>query len=347
MKKRTKILIYIAAIFAVGTALSLFCIGVGRDMFAFGKTGEEATVIIPDGATAKDVARIYKSAGLIKYPAIYRLYSYLRGDGGEYVPGEYTLSGTMCYDELRGALKAVKGARKQIKLTFPEGCSVDDIIEIFTAAGIGTREKFTEVINDFDFGLDFISEISGDGRIYRLEGYLFPDTYYFYSDSSETEAIYKMLLNFDVRVTETLKNQARERGYTLDELITLASIVEREAYYKKDMPAIASVFDNRLKSAEYRFLESDATAVYARDVGKRHGGAPTVDDLKIVSPYNTYVSEGLPPGAICSPGLDAIEAAAEPTGTDYYYFVCKKDKSAVFSRTYAEHLCAVEAAKDD
>ena len=205
--------------------------------------------------------------------------------------------------------------------------------------------KFVSVINTFDFGFDFLPKEQGE-RIYRLEGYLFPDTYMFYSDSSETEAIYKMLSNFDRKVSAGIRAEAQRRGLPADELVTLASIIEKEAFFKSDQALISSVFHNRLRSKTLVRLESDATAVYARDAGRTvRGGVPTTDDLSAASPYNTYKTIGLPPGAICSPGLDAIEAAALPASTDYLYFVCNKDKKAVFSRTYTEHLSAVNAAR--
>ena len=344
-KKIISAIIYILSLAVISAGISIFITDVAKDAFALGKASSTAKVEIPDGADTDDVAEIFFGAGLIKFPSIFKIYSFLRGENGEYLPGEYEIDGALSYDELRGAVKARRKERKQIKLTFPEGCDVDGIIEIFTSAGIGEREKFIEVINNFDFGFDFLDNISSDGRVYRLEGYLFPDTYWFYSDSSETEAIYKMLSCFDARVSDDIREKAEKNSLTLDQLITLASIIEKEAYYKSDMAYISSVFLNRLRSKSMKKLESDATAVYARDVGKADShGVPTKDDLLIDSPYNTYKYEGLPPGAICSPGLEAIEAAAEPEKTNYYYFVCKKDKSAVFSRTYAEHMRAVEAA---
>jgi UPF0755 protein len=124
-------------------------------------------------------------------------------------------------------------------------------------------------------------------------------------------------------------------------------MIEKEAYRKSDMAGISSVFVNRLRSKAYPHLDCDATAVYARDVGKNtRGGFPSKDDLCIDSPYNTYRQNGLPPGAICSPGLYAIEAALSPANTGYYYFLSVEGGATVFSRTYAEHLRAIAAAKN-
>ena len=227
----------------ISVLLSAFIWSATKEIFAFDK-GEaiSVTVTVPEGAGLPDVAKIYKKAGLIKYPLVYELYSRLRGDDGKYLSGEFSLSSSLCYDELRRAIKNKKGARTQIRLTFPEGSTVESIIDIFVSAGIGEREKFISVINDFDFGFDFLADIKPEGRIYRLEGYLFPDTYYFYSDSTETEAIYKMLENFNVRFTADMRKRAEKSGYSVDEVLTLASMIEKEAYYKADMPYISSVF---------------------------------------------------------------------------------------------------------
>ena len=343
---------------AKGAVIFIFCVvlisviasyaiwAVTVDVFAFNDKKEApVNVTIPEGAELSDVAKIYKEAGLIKFPVIYELYAKLRGDDGKYLCGEFSLSPSLCYDELRGAIKNKSGTRAQIKLTFPEGSTVENIIDIFTSAGIGTREKFISVINEFDFGFDFLRNIKTEGRIYRLEGYLFPDTYYFYSDSTETEAIYKMLENFDRRFTSDMRKRAEENGFSVDEVLTLASIIEKEAYYKADMPYISSVFRNRLSSRSMPRLESDATVVYAVGGGK-NTGSPIKEELGTDSPYNTYKVKGLPPGAICSPGLDAIEAAISPAQTDYYYFICTKKKTAVFSKTYAQHMKAIAADKN-
>lgn len=346
MKTFLKITWYLLLVFIVSATAAVFIYDAVSDVFALEKSGENVSVTIPDGADISEVSEIYKRAGLIKYPLIYRVYSKLRGDDGKYLAGDFSLSGALDYDGLRRAIKPGKNVRTQIKLTFPEGSDADDIIDIFIAAGIGERKKFVTAINEFDFGFDFMSGITGEGRIYRLEGYLFPDTYYFYSDSTETEAIYKMLCNFDAKFTSDMKKSAASAGFSTDEIIALASMIEKEAYYKSDMAGISSVFYNRLKSKAYPHLDCDATVVYARDAGKtERGGFPSKEDLGINSQYNTYRTFGLPPGAICSPGLAAIEAALSPAKTDYYYFLCSKEKKAVFSRTYAEHMRAVEALK--
>ncbi|MBQ0125118.1 MAG: endolytic transglycosylase MltG, partial [Clostridiales bacterium] len=228
-----------------------------------------------------------------------------------------------------------KKSREQIKITIPEGACTSDIVKIFTDAGIGTESGFYAALND-DYGYDFIPEKPRD-RTYRCDGYLFPDTYWFYLDSTEHQAIAKMIENFSEKFSAKMRDAAAKHGLTVDECVTLASIIQKEAFYTAEMGAISSVFHNRLHSKTLRRLESDATLAYA---WSEYGG--NGDYLDIDSPYNSYKAEGLPPGAICSPGLDALDAAANPKSTNYYYFFSKKDKTFVFSKNYSEHRAALK-----
>ena len=320
---------------------------VSNDAFALIPSDHTETVTIPEEANAETVAHILAEKGLIRFPVAYLLYAKIRSFGENYLAGEFLLNASMGYDELRYALSPKKGVRFQQKITIPEGLTTDEIIEIFISEGIGTKEGFVNAIeHGGNFGYDFLSEIpKSEGRTYRLDGYLFPDTYFVYADSTETEIIAKLLGAFDRKFDKELRAVAEKNGFTVDEVLRLASIVEREAYYRSDMSAIASVFLNRLKSSRFSHLDSDATVKYIKLIaGER--SAPTAEDIDTLeSPYNTYKIKGLPPGAICSPGYDAIFSVLYPADTDYYYFVSAKDKSTVFSKTYAEHLRAVAALR--
>lgn len=333
--------------FFTAVLLSAVMIFIANDAFAFVSHEKSETVVIPDGADADTVADILKEKGLIRFPIAYRLYADLRSFGEEYLSGEFLLTDAMSYDELRYALSPKKGVRLQQKVTIPEGLTTDEIIEIFLSMGIGTKEGFIDVIqNGGNFGYDFLDDIPENAeRTYRLDGYLFPDTYFVYSDSSEKEIIAKLLSGFDQKFDDALRAEAAMRGYSVDDVLRLASVVEREAFYRSDMPKIASVFLNRLKSKYYPYLESDATVKYIKLLSG-NTDAPTAHDLDTLeSPYNTYKTKGLPPGAICSPGYDAILSVIRPAETDYFYFVSAKDKTTVFSKTYAEHRRAVAALK--
>lgn len=331
----------------VSVCICAVIIFVANDVFSFVGDDREATVLIPEDSGTEEVSSILAEKGLIRFPGAYRLYAKFRSFGENYLAGEFVLNASMSYDELRSALSPKKGSRLQKRITIPEGLTTDEIVEIFVSEGIGTKEGFAEAIeNGGDFGYGFLSEIpENSDRTYRLDGYLFPDTYFFYADSTETEIIAKLLAAFNRKFDEELRAAAQAKGYTVDEVLRIASIVEREAYYRSDMPAIASVFLNRLKSKNFSRLESDATVKYIKTIAG-DASAPTAEDIDTLNhPYNTYKIKGLPPGAICSPGYDAIFSVIYPAETNYYYFVSAKDKSTVFSKTYAEHLRAVASLR--
>ena len=331
----------IAALFSAAVMLA------ADDAFALiGNDDDEVTVVIPEDADGDAVSRILGKSGLVRFPFLYRIYGAFREWNDTYLAGEFTLTHTMSYDELRHMLTPKKGVRLQQRVTIPEGFTTDEIIDLFVSEGIGTKEGFADAIQNGDFGYDFLSEIPDrEGRVYRLDGYLFPDTYFVYTDSTEIEIISKLLANFNRKFDETLRREAKRMGYTVDEIVSLASIIEREAYYRSDMSGISSVFHNRLENRSYPFLQSDATVKYAKEVLGDMTALVANDLDTLESPYNTYLNKGLPPGAICSPGKDAIMAAIYPADTNYYYFVSAKDKSTIFSHTYAEHLRAVASLR--
>ncbi len=326
MKKGQKAAIYIFIVLAISAAMSAVIISGANDAFALCKSGEKKEFILYDEMSVKDVAKLLKSDGIIKYPLFFRIYCRLKSERKTFPLGEYALSSAMSYDEIRYELFGIGKKREEIRITIPEGYTTDEIIELFLANGIGSRERFEEVINDYPFEYPFVALIpENKDRRYRLDGYLFPDTYMFYSDSAEETVIDKLLANFNKKFTSEMISDAAKGGYTIDEAVTLASMIQREAYYLSDMAGISSVFRNRLK-AGMRYLQSDATALYGEA-------------------YDTYENAGLPPGAIANPGYAALEAAVYPSNTKCYYFVTGNNKKAVFSRTYAEHKRAIARIK--
>ena len=331
MKRR--FLIYLMCAVAMGAIFSSLVIFAANDAFAFDKSGDTATVALAQSCGADELTAALEEENIIDAPLVFRIYCALRGKN-EFKAGEYALSRSMSYDEIFIALSGKK-ERTEVKITIPEGSYTDDIVDIFVSHGIGTREGFSDAL-DGDYGYDYIPEKTAE-RTHRVDGYLFPDTYFFYSDSTEREVIAKMIKNFDKKFSDELRGAASAHGLTVDQCVTLASIVQREAYYTAEMAALSSVLHNRLHSRTLRRLECDATVTYAHRIS-----GDTGDFLSIVSPYNTYSAEGLTPGPICSPGLSALEAAADPKKTDYYYFFSKSDNTFVFSRTYGEHIAGLK-----
>lgn len=331
---------WLAVIF-LSVMASAFIVSAANDAFALVKTGGSYEITVDEDDSLIDVAKKLKKSGMIRYPLTFAAYNHFRF-GDKLTAGDYTVNGGMSYDEMRRSISPKKNAREQIRLTIPEGYTTDAIIDIFVKNGIGTKEKFAEVINSYDFDYDFVRAIpEREGRTYRLDGYLFPDTYFFYKDSSEIEAIGKLLRNFDGKFGAKMRDDALSSGISCDDAVILASIIEKEAFFKEDMPKISSVFHNRLAGSR-KYLESDATVRYFLAVSGENAATFTAEQMRIVNPYNTYRSEGLPPGAICNAGADALYAAIYPEKTDYLYFVCDKGGNAVYSRTYREHLAATK-----
>ena len=322
MKKKSKVFIYITSVLLVAALISFAAVYAANEIFALCKSGAEVRFALSEPCSIASGAEMLKNEGIISSPLLFRIYFFLKNEKRALPAGEYILSPSMSYDEIRYELFGIGKGRTQVRITVPEGYTTDEIIDLFTENGIGTREGFEKAIAEGEFDYPFVSEIPEKaGRKYRLDGYLFPDTYFFFSDSGEEEVIAKMLENFARKFTAAMAADAARAGYSVDSAVTLASMVQREAYYLADMAGISSVFHNRLKGG-MKYLQSDATALYGEA-------------------YDTYENAGLPPGAICNPGADALSAAVYPANTKYYYFLTGNDKKAVFSRTYAEHKRAI------
>ena len=343
LKSVLKAVAYIVFLLVAVTFLSYYAISCGNDCFAFVKSSEEITVDIPEYATISDVARILDENDVINYPTIFKIYAKLRKKADvEFVAGAYTVSPSMSYDTLIREFRNVENSDyAEISITFSEGMTLDQMLDVFIENGIGTRDGFYEQIREGDFSdFWFIKELDDNGmdpnRTYRLEGYLYPDTYRFYQNSTEYQALYKMLSNFNDKFAEEYKLSCESLGMTVDQVVTLASMIEAEAKYVTEFSTISSVFHNRLNNPSYEtvgLLQSDATIQYFLDARKAELSSA---DLANENPYNTYVYKGLPPGPICNPTLNAIDAALYPEDTEYYYFVAQSNGYSLFATTAAE-----------
>ena len=337
-----KAIAYMVVVLVIAVFISIFIIRVGNDVFAFVKSDEAIDVTIPEDATVSDIAEILHDNGIISFPGIFKIYSNLKHEEGPFVAGEYTVSPSMSYDDLRYAFKeqVVTGT---VWITIPEGYTCDEIIDLMVENGIGTRERYIDVINNYDFDYWFIDELEKnppkDGRVYRLEGYLFPDTYEFYKASSEEKVIGRLLARFNEVFVEDYRTKAEELGFTVDEILIIASLVEKEAGGAGDFMYVSSVFHNRLRnSTYYPRLESDATTVYA--IQAATGVRPdkiTPEDNKFEHPYNTYINPGLTPGPITNPSASAIRYALYPAKTDYYYFITDNAGKVYYATGKTEH----------
>jgi UPF0755 protein len=337
-----KAIVYIIFVLVSAVALAVFGISVANDMYAFVKSEEAVQVTIPPNTTLDELSQILYGDGVIRYPRIFKLYALYKHDDMDYIAGEYTISPMMNYSRILSEFKE-KEITGTVRITIPEGYTTDDIINLFVNRyGIGTREGFVDVIQNYEFDYWFIRELEENGadknRIYRLDGYLFPDTYDFYLNSSEQTVINRLLRRFSQIFTREYRNQCAELGFTVDQIVTLASMIEKEAAAPSEFFNVSSVFHNRLKMPDvYPRMESDATVVYAIE---HETGERTVD-LHYDTPYNTYLYDGLPPGPIANPSASAMLAALMVPETNFYYFVSGNGVT-YFSETKEEHDQRIE-----
>ncbi len=347
-----KCMAYITAVFAVSIVISVAVIFAANDMYGFVKSEEQIEVVIPKGTTIDDVADILYNHKLIKYKWLFNL---KEGDAVVTIqPGTYMLTPRSSYGDFVEAISKKPPAGVSW-ITIPEGYTTDEIIDLLVSSGIGEREKYIDVINNYDFDYWFIDEIDEDwvayGRTYRLDGYLFPDTYQFYNASSEVAVINKLLSRFNQVFIKSYRQRTEEIGFVTDETLTLSSIIEKEAgaanYLENCFGNVSSVFHNRLKSDNFSHLQSDATTAYVihHETGVRVKLRGSDLD-NIVSEYNTETRVDLTPGAIANSGNSAILAAMHPSDTGYFYFFSPPNPKpgedrVIFSRTIDEHNAVV------
>lgn len=293
----------------------------------------EGTIVItvPKGAGTVKIAKELKKNNLIASETFFRIMSKLRGMDGKFNFGKFTVERSAGYEKLFKTLTQPSEALNTVTVVIPEGYEIYKIADLLEQKGLIDKDKFYYLVNYGTFDYDFVKEIPQ--RDSRLEGYLFPDTYKFVPDD-EYGTINAMLAKFD-SVYKKYKEDAQKTGMTMDEIITLASIIEREAQGDHDRKLVSSVFHNRINSPDYPYLQSCATVQY---VLKERKPVLTIADTQIDSPYNTYINKGLPIGPIASPGEKSIEAAINPEESDYLFFVMGSDGKHHFSTTFNEHI---------
>ena len=303
--------------------------GLVADYLPGHQTGE-IVVVIPEQSSTADIAKILKKDNLILSENFFRVMSKIRGVDSKYNYGKFKVNRGAGYEELFTTLTQAGTNADAIKVTIPEGYEIYKIADLLEEKGLIDKEKFYYLVDYGEFDYDFIQDIPD--RENRLEGYLFPSTYTFVPND-EKAIINEMLMQFE-KVYAKYEDRAEEMDMTMDEVITLASIIEREAQGDEDRKLVSSVFHNRLDSDKYPYLQSCATVQY---ILKERKPVLSVEDTKIDSPYNTYINKGLPVGPIASPGEKSIEAALYPEESDYLFFVLGSDGKHHFSETYEEH----------
>lgn len=311
-------------------------------------SAQEVHVRIPQGASSPQIARLLEEQGLIRSATIFTYYLKVQGQGSRFQAGEYSMTPGMTLDQMIGKLNSGDIVKEEvIRVTIPEGFTVQQI-----AAKLGEEtpwhaEAFLQEVDaPAQFSASALTGLPNSKDIkHRLEGYLFPETYEFKKGASEQDFIERTLQELDKKLA-TLPadwpDKLKQRGMTLHQLLTVASLIEREVVVDEERPLVAGVIYNRL--AQKMPLQIDATVQYLFDKPKER---LLEKDLQTPSPYNTYLNPGLPPGPIASPSLASIQAALYPAETNYLFYVTKKDGSQghLFAETYEQHKKNIAASK--
>lgn len=347
-------IIYMLVVLGLSLALAVAMWFAADDVLALTKSDNVVTVTIQDSDTLEDVAQNLKDHGLVRYKFLFILYGKFSHAEEKFSAGTFELNQLFDYHALVNGLASSSETRKTVTLTFPEGYSCDQIFSMLADNDVCTLEDLEDTAANYEFDFDFLQDLSyGDQN--RLEGYLFPDTYDFYVDDNPVRVINKMLANFDSKFTETMKadidtlnesirTRMENEGSFSDEeidnammdvrkIITVASLIEKEAGGDQERSLISSVIYNRLNTRVHELLQIDATVEYA--LGE-HKTELTANDLAVDNPYNTYKNKGLPPGPIANPGIASIMAAIHPDNTDYYFYALNDTGTHTFFETYMD-----------
>ncbi len=291
---------------------------------------ENILIEVKRGASAQKIVDTLYIHNLIKSRLVFRTYLHLTEADQNLQAGYYYLNQSMEMVEIIDQLE--KGGNAVFKVTIPEGFSVDEVIDRLAAKSRHSIEDYKAVLDNENLGYEFIPKDNSD-LIFRLEGFLYPNTYTIPLGYDAGETINVLLNSFNENIVKGIYNNEKKIDYSFYEILTIASMIEEEAKFDDEKAIIASVIYNRLK--EDMLLQIDATVQYILDEKKQR---LLYKDLDIESPYNTYLNNGLPPGPICSPGDKAIQAALNPDETDYLFYFALENGEHVFTESYQEHI---------
>ena len=349
-----RVLLYVCCVLAASVLLAVFAWRCADDVLSLTKQDAEVTVTIADGATISQIAKELKDKGLVRSETLFKLYCWASHAERTIEPGTYSLNSRYDYHALVSNMVEASPDRSVVEITIPEGYECEDIFRLLEENGVCSYQDLASTAATYEFDYAFLQEIPY-GSENRLEGYLFPDTYQFYMGDDPENVIDRFLRNFDNKFTsdlydaldalnDRLAQRMRENAFTeteiadaklsLYDLITVASLVEKETARTSESATIASVIYNRLCSKLYPCLEIDATIQYALAERKE---ILSNADKGVLSPYNTYTNAGLPAGPIANPGMNSIRAALYPAETDYYFYALDTTGVHHFSESYYEH----------
>ena len=353
-------LMYFTFVMCAGILLACFLWMCASDALALNKSSVSAVINLPSSVFTKQTVDVYdddgnfqktkdvlyadidyvastlKESGIIEYKWLFQAFCSLSNAQAKIDPGNYELKSTLDYRAIIKAMQSGSGQAVTIKVMIPEGYTMHQIFTLLEEKEVCSYDELMDAAANSVFNYSFIDEtMAGDAS--RLEGYLFPDTYEFYVGMQASSAINKLLSNFYNRLTADMQKQASDRGMSINQIVIIASLIEKEAKVDsgKDVDeraTVSSVIYNRLEQNMALGLESSILYIHPE-----HEGAPTASMLSEDSPYNTNINAGLPPTPICNPSLAAIQAALNPENTDYLFFIYDESiEHSVFFRTYEE-----------
>lgn len=338
-------------ILTISTVIALTGITVGLEFLGIGKSTSTIKLNIEESYSIDDIADALYNKGIINSKFLFKLCVNIKNAEDKIVSGDIELQPSMNYNEKINALMTSRQSFETVDITFPEGTTLYEAAKMLKEKGvISSVTDFVYDFNSLKLGYDYEDIIdSSSEKFFAMEGYFYPDTYQFYLDSDNETVIGTIRSVFDTKFTEEMKARAEELDYTIDEVITIASIVQLESATVDEMPTIASIFSNRLTDGPYnRFdeyiarLQSDPTSNYytqtITSAASELQNYTTAEVNAFKDKYDTYEREGLPVGPICNPGIDAINAVLYPENTDYFYFCHDiKTKQGYYAKTLSEH----------
>lgn len=327
---------YLLFVIGVSAVLAAVLWTAANDVLALNKADHSAVITIAEDDSFNSVVAQLKDDGIIEYPLVFRLFCLVSNAKEKVAAGTYELNTEMDYRAIINNISSQSASRMTTTVTIPEGYTVHQIFELLEEKGVSTVGKLEDTAANHDYAFSFLEGIDL-GESSRLEGFLFPDTYEFYLGEDPLYVINKMLVNFDSHLTDSMRSQIESSGFTIREMMTIASLIEKETD-GTDRGKISSVIHNRLNHTDSThgggYLNIDASIQYVLPEGQ----IVTKEDYQTVdSPYNTYLYKGLPPGPIANPGMESIQAAMYPDDTSYYYYALGDDGLHHFFQTYAEH----------
>lgn len=334
-------ILYVLVIIAISLLLSTIAIFAANDVFALVKDDADRSFTVDRDLSLSELSGELEDYGIINYSALFKLFVKFTDNDTVIHTGTYALNPSFDYQQIVRVLQRRETSTVEIEVSIPEGYTNAQIKEKLVEMGVCSEADIDEYLNSYNYKHDYLEERLPASKGW-LEGYLFPDTYKFNANNAKM-TLNKMLNNFKSKYDEPIQQGAEALGRNQHEIVTIASLLEREAKVDEEFARIAGVIYNRLSSSDFPRLEIDATLLYA--LGE-HKEVLTDADKEVDSPYNTYKVEGLPPGPICNPGYTALYAATHPEDHNYYYYVAMPDGTHLFANSYEEHQQNIQRARE-